>query len=87
MICGGAKVYKDFLPKAQRMYLSRVEFEGEADTFFPEFNRDEWLLDKDVFHPEKPNQTPLRGHLKFFFENSRCLELPITHCLFDRGVC
>ena len=59
MICGGAKVYKDFLPKAQRMYLSRVEYEGEADTFFPEFDRDEWLLDKDVFHPEKPeSKTP-----------------------------
>ena len=53
MICGGAKVYKDFLPKADKMYLSRVDFEGEADTFFPDFNRDEWLLDKDVFYPEK----------------------------------
>ena len=64
MICGGAKVYKDFLPKAQKMYLSKVDFEGEADTFFPDYNRDEWLLDKDVFYPPKKNQTRLRGLLK-----------------------
>jgi len=53
MICGGAKVYKDFLPKSDRMYLSQVDYEGEADTFFPEFNSSEWLLDKEEFHPAK----------------------------------
>jgi len=59
MVCGGAKVYKDFLSRAGKMYISRVDYEGEADTFFPEFDRDEWRLDKDVFYPEKTeSKTP-----------------------------
>ena len=35
------------------MYLSKVDYEGEADTFFPEYKREDWLLDKDVFYPAK----------------------------------
>ena len=51
MICGGAKVYKDFLPKAHLMYLSQIDWTGEADTFFPVYNQDEWNLQREDFHP------------------------------------
>lgn len=38
VICGGAQIYEDFLNKVDRMYISYVDWQGEADTFFPEFD-------------------------------------------------
>ncbi|MEA3443148.1 MAG: dihydrofolate reductase [Bacteroidota bacterium] len=41
-IIGGGMVYKQFLPLAQKLYLTRVHASFDADTFFPEINFDEW---------------------------------------------
>lgn len=38
MICGGASVYKQFLPLADRLYLTFIHQDFEGDTYFPEFN-------------------------------------------------
>ena len=37
-LCGGASVYRQFLPIADRLYLTLVEGSYEADTFFPEYS-------------------------------------------------
>ncbi|OGI31659.1 MAG: hypothetical protein A3G09_02305 [Candidatus Moranbacteria bacterium RIFCSPLOWO2_12_FULL_48_12] len=37
-ICGGASVYKQMIPYAERLYLTLVEGGFEADTFFPEYS-------------------------------------------------
>jgi dihydrofolate reductase len=42
MICGGASVYRQFLPLADRLYITFVHGDFEGDTFFPEFNLNEW---------------------------------------------
>lgn len=42
MICGGASVYKQFLPLSQKLYITEVHAEPEGDTFFPEINKEEW---------------------------------------------
>ena len=42
MICGGASVYKQFLPMANRLYLTYVHASPEGDTYFPEVNPAEW---------------------------------------------
>lgn len=42
MICGGASVYKQFLPMADKLYLTYVHASPEGDTFFPEINMSEW---------------------------------------------
>lgn len=36
-ICGGASIYRQFLPLADRLYLTLVEGEYAADTFFPDY--------------------------------------------------
>ena len=36
---GGAEIYRAVLPYAQEIYLTEVEAETEADTFFPEFDK------------------------------------------------
>ncbi len=41
-ICGGSKIYEEALKTATFMYLSQVDYEGEADIFFPEFDPHDW---------------------------------------------
>jgi len=45
-VAGGAAVYKLFLPKADRMYLTYIDAEFDGDTFFPVINGDEWKTKK-----------------------------------------
>lgn len=44
MVIGGGEIYKTLFDKAKRIYLTRVEAEPEADTFFPSLNPKEWYL-------------------------------------------
>ena len=41
-ICGGASVYRQFLPLAQKLYITEVHTNPEGDTYFPEINKEEW---------------------------------------------
>ena len=41
-IIGGAGLYKEALPHAQRFHLTRVHAEVEGDTFLAEFDEAEW---------------------------------------------
>ena len=50
MICGGVSIYKQFLPLADRMYLTRIEGDFEGDAFFPEFNWGDWKEVERVEH-------------------------------------
>ena len=43
-VIGGAAIYELFLPHVDRMVLSRIPGEYEADTFYPEWDDDEWEL-------------------------------------------
>ena len=43
MIMGGSGIYDQSLACADRLYLTEVHTEIEGDTFFPEFNKDDWL--------------------------------------------
>jgi dihydrofolate reductase len=42
MVIGGAQIYAQALPLAQRLYLTEVHAQPEGDASFPLFNRDEW---------------------------------------------
>lgn len=42
-IIGGAEIYKQALPYANKLYITKVESNfQDADTFFPEFNVEDW---------------------------------------------
>lgn len=42
-VIGGGSIYKQFLPHVFTMYLTEInETESLADTFFPEFDRNDW---------------------------------------------
>ena len=41
-IIGGFEVYQQALPLANELWISKVEYEGEADTFFPYIEKEIW---------------------------------------------
>ncbi len=43
-IIGGASVYRQFLPLADRLYVTRVNKSFDGDVFFPEINKNLWIL-------------------------------------------
>ena len=38
-VIGGGFVYKEFLPLCKNLYLTEVDSEAKADTYFPEFDK------------------------------------------------
>jgi dihydrofolate reductase len=53
-IIGGASVYRQFLPLAGRLYLTRVHQSFEGDVFFPEMDESQWKLISAEHHPDDP---------------------------------
>jgi dihydrofolate reductase len=55
-VIGGGSVYRQFLPFTNRLYLTLVDKDFEADTFFPKIDFREWkLLDREDHGPEGEN--------------------------------
>jgi len=42
MIIGGSHIYQEFLPRAERIYLTRVQADVEGDVFLPDLAVAEW---------------------------------------------
>jgi dihydrofolate reductase len=42
MIAGGATIYKEFLPKADKMYLTLIDADFKGDAYFPQYKIEEW---------------------------------------------
>ena len=43
-IIGGGSIYKQFMPLADKLYITQVHKDFEGDVFFPEINSEEWEL-------------------------------------------
>lgn len=50
-VAGGAEIYRQALPAADRVYLTRVHGRFEGDTFFPELDDDAWLVVSEEKRP------------------------------------
>jgi dihydrofolate reductase len=44
-VIGGAEIFKEVLPKADRLYLTMIHEQFEGDTYFPVFDIDKWQLE------------------------------------------
>jgi dihydrofolate reductase len=52
-IIGGGSVYRQFLPFCNKLYLTLVHKEFEADTFFPKVDLSEWkLIVREDYEPD-----------------------------------
>ena len=43
VVIGGARCYREALPLAQRLYLTRIDADFEGDAWFPEWNPAGWV--------------------------------------------
>jgi dihydrofolate reductase len=58
-VIGGAEIYSQALDTSDRLYLTQVHAEVDADTFFPEFERAAWIETQRIDHPaDEKNQYP-----------------------------
>jgi dihydrofolate reductase len=60
-IIGGTSIFRETLPIADRIHLTEVEADVEGDTFFPEFDRGEWIEHEVERHPaDERHEYPFR---------------------------
>jgi dihydrofolate reductase len=51
-ICGGQTIYEESIPLADYMYLSFIKGEHKGKVFFPEFEKEQWIVEKEAEHDE-----------------------------------
>ena len=51
-IIGGGEIYKQSMDIADKIKLTRVHTQVEADFYFPEINPEQWELISQEYHPE-----------------------------------
>ncbi len=54
-VVGGADVYRQFLPSAERLHLTMVHARPEGDATFPEWSRSEFRETARASHPAGPD--------------------------------
>ncbi len=53
-VIGGGEIYKQAMPLADKIYMTRVHAEIDADTFFPAIDEAQWkLTDKEDFEKDE----------------------------------
>lgn len=56
-IIGGQNLYSQTLAYADRLYLTLIHHEFTGDTYFPEWNQDEWeVVEQEDFLPDAQNK-------------------------------
>ncbi|WP_318508653.1 dihydrofolate reductase [Bacillus sp. T3] len=46
-VIGGAEIFKEVFPVADRLYITKIDYSFDGDTYFPEIAMDEW---NEIFH-------------------------------------
>jgi len=58
-VAGGEEIYRQTLPVADRLQLTRIEEDIPGDAYFPEFDETEWqLVERDDREPDRENPYP-----------------------------
>ena len=55
MVIGGAQIYSQFLPLADKMYLTIIDADFEGDAYFPKFDEKEWKIVGKEDHSDNYN--------------------------------
>jgi dihydrofolate reductase len=63
MIIGGERIYREFLPRTDRIQMTRVHVSIDGDAFFPGLEPEEWQVVWSEPHPATKDQP-----LSFTFE-------------------
>ncbi|MEV3821011.1 type 3 dihydrofolate reductase [Aeromonas dhakensis] len=61
MVIGGGHLYGQLLPRADRLYLTRIDLAVEGDTCFPAFDEGDWsCIERESHQPDEKNPHPYR---------------------------
>lgn len=52
-VIGGSQIFKEYLPIAHCLYLSRIDWSGRADCYFPRFNQDDFVVEEYKSHEQE----------------------------------
>ncbi|MDX7920778.1 type 3 dihydrofolate reductase [Aeromonas media] len=59
MVIGGGYLYEQLLPKADCLYLTRIDLAVAGDTRFPAFDESDWVrIESDPHQPDEKNPHP-----------------------------
>ncbi|TSC67109.1 MAG: dihydrofolate reductase [Parcubacteria group bacterium Gr01-1014_73] len=64
-VIGGASVYRQMLPLAEKLYITEVNYDGAGDAFFPTIDQNQWLLEKAEPHT-KDNKNDYDYNFKIY---------------------
>jgi dihydrofolate reductase len=84
-ICGGAEVYSELIGRAGRIYLTQVHARVDSDTFFPDFDLEDWRIQESFDQAaDEKNQYPFTFRVlerkssdSGSLRNKRAISLPI----------
>lgn len=63
-VIGGEQIFQLALPLADRIYLTRVDADVQADTYFPAFDEQAWVIKESYTHPaDDKNEHPFTFQL------------------------
>jgi len=62
-IIGGGSVYRQFMPLADRLYITHVNEIKPADTWFPEIRNDEWEVMEKEEHENTQEGVPSYSYI------------------------
>ena len=58
-IIGGGSIYRQFMPIADRLFITHVHKKAPPDIFFPEIDRSVWeIIEKEEFKTDESNNNP-----------------------------
>jgi dihydrofolate reductase len=58
-IIGGGSIYRQFMPIADRLFITHVHKKTPADIYFPEIDRSIWdIIEKEDFKTDESNSIP-----------------------------
>jgi dihydrofolate reductase len=56
-VCGGGEIYGLAMSRVQRLYISKVEYDGKCDTQFPDIDLESWsVLESKQFLSDEKNE-------------------------------
>lgn len=64
-IIGGSDLYRQTIALSQRMYITEIQQAFDGDSYFPEYNQDEWCektRERHFADTNTTNATPLEYH-------------------------
>ena len=55
-ISGGARLYEEAMPLVEKMYVTEIDSEIEGDTYFPDFDKEQF--DKEIVERHDEGEIP-----------------------------